>query len=95
MTRIKPAQEPQTPNMARKGEFLERVGLDFPCFSEADVAEAGGAPGGELLSARSQLKKRGPFAVRLMYAEAPKRRMKRAVRADGLLYRRSNITADD
>ena len=47
MTRIKPAQEPQTPNMARKGEFPNRVGLNSPCISETDVAKADGALGEE------------------------------------------------
>jgi hypothetical protein len=32
--------------MARR-EFLDRVNLDFPCFSETNVAEADGAPGKE------------------------------------------------
>jgi len=30
-----------------EGEFLDRVALDSPCFSETDVAEADGTPGEE------------------------------------------------
>ena len=44
-----------------EGEFLNRVALDSPRFSETGVAEADGAPGEEVerpLSARGQLRRR-------------------------------------
>ena len=79
MTRIKPAQEPQAPNTARKGSSSIEWPWNSQRFSETSVAEVDGAPGEEierLLSVRGQLKTRGPFVVRLMYAKGPKRRMK-------------------